>query len=448
MPRAGGAYNYLGAAYGRRWAFLFGWAMTAVVVSGAAAAVALIFVIFLNDLLGSTLPPWSLRVLPAVVLGIGIVLNLASVRASGRIATALTAVKVGLVLGIGVGAFVLSDGSWGHFAGGGAAGTCEGVPASARLGVAGFGAAVIGALWSYSGWQYLVSLAGEVKAPSRTLPRALAGALGLIVVLYMLINAAYFYVLAPEEVASVSAVSSVAGEVAVRFLGAGAASIMAAGLLLSSFGTLYALVLAAARFPFALARDGLLPAWLARVTPDDFPMPYIQHKAASERALFAMHRETGFPVTTIRPPFVHGPRQPFYREQFFWDRMLDGRPIILPDGGDAPMQWVFAPDVAEACVRTLEVPEAAGEAFNVGHVEPTTQRTFVEALARAAGVEPTLVAIPRSTIHAAGGQPMGETLYFGEGLTVDAVVFEDETHTSVVPAMVSRTLRVLYPPPD
>lgn len=118
----------------------------------------------------------------------------------------------------------------------------------------------------------MVCLAGEIKAPSRTLPRALAGALGLIVVLYMLVNAAYFYVLAPEEVASVSAVSSVAGEVAVRFLGAGAASAMAAGLVLSSFGTLYALVLAAAaRFPFALARDGLLPAWLARVTPSGVP---------------------------------------------------------------------------------------------------------------------------------------------------------------------------------
>jgi 2'-hydroxyisoflavone reductase len=154
----------------------------------------------------------------------------------------------------------------------------------------------------------------------------------------------------------------------------------------------------------------------APLAPDDFPMPYIQHKASSERALFAMHRESGFPVTIFRPPFVHGPRQPFYREQFFWDRMLDGRPIILPDGGDAPMQWVFAPDVAEACARAIEVPEAVGEAFNIGHVEPTTQRSFVEALARAAGVEPTLVSIPRSTIHAHGGQLMGENLYFGEVL--------------------------------
>jgi len=152
------------------------------------------------------------------------------------------------------------------------------------------------------------------------------------------------------------------------------------------------------------------------LAPDDHPMPYVQHKASTERALFAMHRETGFPVTTFRPPFVHGPGQPFYREQFFWDRMLDGRPIILPDGGDTPMQWVFAPDVAEACVRAIEVPEAAGQAFNVGHVEPTTHRSLVEALARAAGEEPALAPVPRSEIQAAGGQLMGDNLYFGEAL--------------------------------
>jgi 2'-hydroxyisoflavone reductase len=86
-------------------------------------------------------------------------------------------------------------------------------------------------------------------------------------------------------------------------------------------------------------------------------------------------------VTTFRPPYVHGPRQPFDREQFFWDRLRDGRPIVLPDGGDTPMQWVYSGDVADACVRALEVPEAAGEAFNVAH-EAGTQRSFVEALAR------------------------------------------------------------------
>jgi len=52
----------------------------------------------------------------------------------------------------------------------------------------------------------------------------------------------------------------------------------------------------------------------ASLVPDDYPNPYAQHKASSERALFRMHAESGFPATTLRPPFVHGPRQPFYRE--------------------------------------------------------------------------------------------------------------------------------------
>src|SRR4051812_35090644 len=91
--------------------------------------------------------------------------------------------------------------------------------------------------------------------------------------------------------------------------------------------------------------------WLGILLSDDYPNRYAVHKASSERALFQLHASSGFPVTTFRPPFVHGPRQPFYREAFFWDRLRSGRPIILPDGGDAPMQWVFVSDLAEACVR-------------------------------------------------------------------------------------------------
>lgn len=166
------------------------------------------------------------------------------------------------------------------------------------------------------------------------------------------------------------------------------------------------------------------------LAPDDHPNPYVSHKASAERALFRMHVDDGFPATTFRPPFVHGPRQPFYREQFFWDRLRDGRPIILPDGGGTPMQLAFVDDVAEACVRAIEVPEAAGEAFNVGHVEPTTQRDFVEWLARIAGVTPSFVDVPREAIFAAGGQPFGRTLYFGE-------VLDLPPHTSVVEKVAS-----------
>jgi 2'-hydroxyisoflavone reductase len=163
----------------------------------------------------------------------------------------------------------------------------------------------------------------------------------------------------------------------------------------------------------------------AALVPDEFPDPYAQNKASSERALFRLHAETGLPVTTFRPPFVHGPRQPFYREQFFWDRLRDGRPIILPDGGESPMQWVFVSDLAEACVRALEVPEASGEAFNIAHTEPLTQRSFIEALARTAGVAPTFAPIPRAAIHAAGGHLFMGQLYFGQFLDLPV-------HTSLI----------------
>lgn len=157
------------------------------------------------------------------------------------------------------------------------------------------------------------------------------------------------------------------------------------------------------------------------LAPDDTPNSYARNKAGAERALFRLHAETGFPAVTVRPPFVHGAHQPFYREQFFWDRLRDGRPIVLPDGGGTLMHWVWAGDVAETCVRALEMPAAAGEAFNIGHAEPVTQRELVAALARVAGVEPELVPVSREAIGAAGGHPSREPLYFGEHLDLPAM---------------------------
>jgi nucleoside-diphosphate-sugar epimerase len=183
------------------------------------------------------------------------------------------------------------------------------------------------------------------------------------------------------------------------------------------------------------------------LAPDDSPNPYARHKASAERMLFGMHAESGFPAVTFRPPFVHGPRQPFYREQFFWDRLIDGRPIVLPDGGDRPMPWVFVDDVAEACVRALAVPEAAGEAFNVGHLEQTTQRGFVEALARVAGVEPRFVAVSRAAIAEAGGQLAGKALYFGEVLDLPplrSVIEKAPRVLGVSPTPLDAALRKSY----
>jgi nucleoside-diphosphate-sugar epimerase len=167
------------------------------------------------------------------------------------------------------------------------------------------------------------------------------------------------------------------------------------------------------------------------LAPPEVPLAYVQHKAQAERALFQLHAETGLPVVTVRPPFVHGPRQPFYREQFFWDRLRDGRPILLPDDGSALMQWAFVDDVAEVCVRSIEVPGSAGQAFNIGH-PPVTQRAFVETLARVAGVEPRFVPVPRREILAEGGRLFMGNLYFGEYLDLPSATEIVEKVTRVL----------------
>jgi APA family basic amino acid/polyamine antiporter len=271
LPRSGGEFHFIGAAFGRRWAFLYGWTKT--VGQGASvAAAAIILIVFLNDLTGGALPPLAIQLLPFLVIAVATAINFASVRSGGVTATILTAVKISLVLLVGLGAFLLADGSWGNFAMTGAAGSCEGVPDSAKLGLQGFGAAMLGALWGYNGWAVIAALGGEVSHPGRTLPRALIGGTVVVIALYLLVNAAYFYVLTPFEVASVPESSSVAGEAASRFFGPRIAALMSAGLMLSAYGTLHTTILTGARVPFALARAGLLPSSMAWISGHGVPV--------------------------------------------------------------------------------------------------------------------------------------------------------------------------------
>ncbi len=266
MPRSGGAYNYIGAAYGRLWAFLYGWMETFIEGAAGMAALAIVFVIFFNDLLGGTLSSGASTLLVLATLVFVTALNLASVRVNKSLATVVTGLKVALLIGIAGCAFFFGDGSWANYALSGADGTCEGVPADARMGLAGFGAAIIAAMWSYSGAITIIVIAEEVRDPARTLPRALFSSALTLIGLYVLVNAAYFYALSPDTVASISESSSVAGTVIARVVGAGASTLMAAGLMVSSFGALHCTVLEMARFPFAMARDRLLPALFATVS--------------------------------------------------------------------------------------------------------------------------------------------------------------------------------------
>lgn len=148
------------------------------------------------------------------------------------------------------------------------------------------------------------------------------------------------------------------------------------------------------------------------LAPSDHPEDYVRNKAGSERALFDMHASEGFPAVTLRPPFVYGPGNPFYREAFFWDRLRDNRPIIVPGDGSRWMHFVYVHDIVGCCLRILDEPASVGKAFNVADPAPLTQQQLVVGLAKAAGREPRMVSISRKTALAAGGHPMGPKLYF------------------------------------
>jgi APA family basic amino acid/polyamine antiporter len=281
MPRAGGEYVFVREAYGRVWAFLFGWMRFFIGNTGGSAALAAGLGIFLNvlaggalaghvytqDLFGAQAGVNGVQMVAIGALAVVTVINCAAVSVGGQIASVLAALKVLLIVGLGAAALLFGSGDWTLFATSGAGGTCEGVSAAARGGVAGFGAAMMAALWAYNGWNEMTYVAGEVRDPQRNLPLALIGGIAIVGALYVFVNAAYFYVLAPEAVASVALSSSVATETLARFLGPAAVKVMAAALVMSIFSALQVASLVCARVPYAMATDRLFFPGLGVVSP-------------------------------------------------------------------------------------------------------------------------------------------------------------------------------------
>jgi APA family basic amino acid/polyamine antiporter len=300
-PEAGGPYVFLRDSYGRISSFLFGWMQMFIAKTGSQASVAVVFAIALNDYLGGALKQTlyqtnigdfsfeltSLQLVAVMLIAIFTTLNCLSVSMTGQIATLLTIIKIALILFVGLGAFLfVTGGTFANFSLASTGGTCEGVADAVRFGsaewsfLAGFGAAMLGALWGYDGWDNLSFVAGEVKDPNRNIPIAIIGRVLLIIVLYVGANIAYFYVLDPTAIASVSKDSSVAMVVVGKFFGGdvatlatgAAVAIFAVGLMLSSLGTLHTSILSGSRVPYAMAKDGLMFKTFERVSVNSVPV--------------------------------------------------------------------------------------------------------------------------------------------------------------------------------
>ncbi|MGH9720777.1 MAG: APC family permease [Bryobacteraceae bacterium] len=261
MPRAGGQYVYLREAFGPLSGFLFGWTTFLVIQTGTIAAVAVGFAkysgVFFPWISASNyLVPGLLNTQQALAIAIIVLLswiNTQGIRTGAVVQNTFTFAKTAALLGL-VG--------FGFFAGRNAQAvesnftdfwrTAGGLGDVVRL----IGVSMVGALFSSDAWNNITFTAGEVRDPRRNVPLSLALGAGIVSALYIAANFVYLSVLpleaiqnAPEDRVATAAASVIFGPVAVQ--------LMAAAIMISTFGCANGIILAGARVYYAMALDGL-----------------------------------------------------------------------------------------------------------------------------------------------------------------------------------------------
>ena len=282
MPEAGGEYVYLREAYGPFFGFLYGWIQTFIAKSGSIAALGVGFFLYFANFFpildqtlveiplpigpgGGPLPiRWGQVAASCVILVLAGV-NYLGVRLGGVIQIIFTISKLALIAGLVIAGLIYGSGSVSHFS--------DTIPAAGGFG--GFFAALVAALWAYDGWNNVSMVSSEIKRPSRNLPIALIAGTITVMVVYLLTNFAYFYVLSPAEVAGSDRVAS---EMMRRILGENGAAVVSVVAMVSIFSALNGSILSGSRIPYAMARDGLFLRGLAKVNP--------VHKTPGEALLF------------------------------------------------------------------------------------------------------------------------------------------------------------------
>jgi APA family basic amino acid/polyamine antiporter len=240
FPATGGEYVYLRESWGATAAFLCGWSHFLVIQTGGIAALAVGFA----SLAGSVVPlnPLTSRLCSVAVLMILTFINYRGVRSGAWTGNFFSACKVGgLLIMIGAvwlaGDSVRIDWSW-----------------PSNWSPRDFGLALVPVLWAYEGWNIVTFVAGEMRDPRRTIPRALAIGLGIVIAVYVASLWVYLRVLTVPEIIASTAVAPAA---AMRALGSTGGTLVTMTMIAALVGALNACILGAPRVYFAQARDGL-----------------------------------------------------------------------------------------------------------------------------------------------------------------------------------------------
>ena len=245
MPTSGGAYGYIEAAFGPRTGYIAGtllWFSDALACGSVSAALADV---------GASVLPQGLKAIGHAAVIVGVIgaialINIAGVRHASRLINAATALKlIPLAVFLIAGAGALHPSNFAQTV----------VPTTA-----GFGRAVILALFAFTGMEVSLSASGEVAQPSRTIPRALAAAMICVTLTYIGIQVISQGILGPAL-----ANSTVPLAEGMERIHPGLRILMLTGAALSMFGWIGSDLLGSPRILFAFARDGSLPAMLGRL---------------------------------------------------------------------------------------------------------------------------------------------------------------------------------------
>ncbi len=270
FPRSGGLYVFLSEAYGPVWGFLFGWACLLVILTGSVAAVAVGFAEYFSyffpslgtgNVLATIAMPWGAwsigagQLVAAGSIAIITAINYVGIRTGNLANTVLTAAKVGALVALPLLAIaymrvdpVLTPV----------------IPSGVLRPLASFGVIMIAVMWTYEGWYYVAFSAGEIRDAARNVPRALIYGTLALTAIYVSVNIAYFYTLTLEEM---SGVTRIAEKAMTALVGPVGATLVAASVVVSTFGCNVAGVIAASRTCFAMAADGRFFPPAARVHP-------------------------------------------------------------------------------------------------------------------------------------------------------------------------------------
>jgi APA family basic amino acid/polyamine antiporter len=245
-PEAGGGYVYLREAYGPAVAFMYGWMAFLVMDPGLTAALAVGLATYAGY--GLKLSPLGIKAVAIATIFIVALINIRGVRLGAGFVRTMAFLKLGLLAFVflwGVG-FQLGD--WSNF-----------TPFVARRAnsaplVGALAGGLIGAFFSFAGWWDLGKLAGEVKNPGRTLPRALTYGVLIVTAVYVLTSFVFVYLVPLEQVTSGETFAAQAGEV---LFGRAGGLIFSLIVVVAVLGSLAAVVMSAPRVYFAMARDGV-----------------------------------------------------------------------------------------------------------------------------------------------------------------------------------------------